>query len=108
MVLIDNLTKDNYYTQKNLDQEVAHAKADHFAKQVTNWDERAEAQGGQGSGAGRGQEKMDMLDFILYLSRLSGPHWQYSSEATSPTSPLSPSPEDDGIGKVEKWLQSMS
>ena len=47
-----------------------------------------------------GQDKVDMLDFILYLSRLSGPHWQYSSEATSPTSPPSPSPEDDGVGKL--------
>ena len=110
MDIIANLTKDNYYKQTKLDQEAAHAKADHTASQVVEQGERAEARGGQGSGAGEegGQEKMDMLDFILYLSRLSGPHWQYSSEATSSTSPPSPSLEDDGIRKVEKWLQGMS
>jgi len=98
--LIDKWTKDKYYKQQNMEQENAQATAAHTTKQVAERLQRAKERAKRRGG----QEKMDMLDVILYLSQLSGP--RYFSEPTSPSESSQPSPEDVSREKVEQWLRS--
>jgi hypothetical protein len=83
-----------------VEHEITQTKAAHITKQIAERHQRVEERAKQSSGSRGGQDEMDTLDVLLYLSRLSGPH--FSLEPT----PL-PSPEDANRGKVEQWLQTM-
>lgn len=98
--LIHSWTNDNYYIQPAPEQEIADEEATRVAKQVEERLKRVEKRAKRDSKA----EEMshgDMLDVLLFLSLLSGPH--HSLEPNLP--PLQPNPEDVSRTKVERWLQ---
>jgi hypothetical protein len=94
--LIYGWTKDSYYMQSALEQEVPEARARRAAEQRLHRAEKRAKRAGE-------QEELDMFDVLLFLYGLSGMQ-PTLEESNSP--PSQPSPEDVSIEKVNQWLQS--